>query len=91
MRNTVFQTLPPGAEIIIKIDPPIGEDEQHYLLKSPAQVPVVVTVIDTAHVSVTNPNNTPAYFVFVVAPMMHLPIGIQEAISAYLTARKNPS
>lgn len=91
MRNVVAQTLPPGAEITIKINPPMNADERHYLLKPPLRMPIVVTVIDDAHVSVTNPNDTFAYFVFCVGPVMRLPPGMHEAISAYLTARKNPS
>lgn len=91
MRNTIAQTLPPKAEITIVIDPPMGEDERHYMLKPPSHTPVVVRVIDTAHVSITNPGDTLAYFVFSVGPVMRLPPGMYEAISAYLTARKNPS
>jgi hypothetical protein len=91
MRNVIAQSLPPGAEITLKITPPMTEDERHYLLKPPSHSPVVVTVIDDAHVSITNPGDTIAYFVFCVGPVMRLPPGMYEAISAYLTTRKNPS
>jgi hypothetical protein len=90
MRNTIVQTLPPGAEITIEIDPPMSEDEQHYVLKPPSNSPVVARVVDTAHVSITNPGNSIAYFIFCVGPVMRLPTGMYEAISAYLNARKNP-
>jgi hypothetical protein len=63
-------------------------EEKHYLL-APAKT-VVARVVDTAHVSITNPTDQPVYFVFTVAPIMRFPTGVGEAISAFLAARKSP-
>jgi hypothetical protein len=87
MRNLVLQSLPPGGKMTLEINPPIGADERHYLLSPPGTV--VVRVVDDAHIAVINPHDKITFFVLAIGPVMHLPTGVYEAISAFLTARKS--
>jgi len=66
MRNQTIQTLPPGASIQLSINPAIGDGEKPYVFTIRGQQSIVVRVIDTTRIEITNPTNEHSPFLFFV-------------------------
>jgi hypothetical protein len=78
MRNTVFQTLPPGSTLTINVAPPIAEDERHYVITALGVSAIAVEVIDSQHVSLTNRLGVVVPFAFLVGPKTFLPPALSK-------------
>lgn len=73
MRNPVLQSLQPGHSLGVVIDPPIGENERHYIVTGLGPGAVVVRLIDNAHVVISNSTDFVAPFAFFIGPKTFLP------------------
>lgn len=62
MRNLVTQTIPAGAILMIKVNPPIAEDDMPFVLGAS----VVTQVVDSRTVSITNPTDRLIPFAFFI-------------------------
>jgi hypothetical protein len=83
MRNTVVQTLPPGSTLTINVDPPIADDERHYVITALGIRALEVEVVDTRRVSLTNRLGVIVPFVFLVGPKTFLPPSVR-ALARFL-------
>jgi hypothetical protein len=78
MRNTIVQTLPPGSTLTIHVDPPIADDERHYVITALGISALDVEVVDAEHVSLTNRLGVVVPFAFLVGPKTFLPPALSK-------------
>lgn len=68
MRNVRSSILPPGRNLLMRIEPPMRMDEQPIVITMLGRKSVEVTKIDSGVVCVINEGDQVAPFVFFVAP-----------------------
>jgi hypothetical protein len=68
MRSPITQVLPAGAVLLVTIDPPLTDREEPYVLTVRGTGSVVVQVVDSRQVSISNPTEKLSPFFFFVGP-----------------------
>lgn len=88
LRNMMVQTLPGKTSLVIKIDPPMEDDERPLMLAFRGKHTAVMSVLTQGSVSITNPTDTIAMFTFAVGRQPKMPPEMLAAITAFFEARK---
>jgi len=73
MRNPIVHALPIGATMTVTIDPPLADNEIPYIFAVHGPGAVVVRVLDSTHVALTNPLGVISPFAFFVGTRLNKP------------------
>src|SRR5262249_45792202 len=82
MRNYSVHVLAPRSALTIAIDPPIADNERHYIITVRGRGSVVVQPIDSARIAVVNPTDEISPFMFFVG--RQFPLSAFPALSRFL-------
>lgn len=89
MRNVIAQMLPSHASMSLEIDPPMEDGERHFLVILSGHDDVVVRVIDSGLVSITNPVAMPVFFTFGITRLPTISPELKGALASIIQKVKS--